>query len=179
MNMSTLLEGVLNAFSGLGRRVVSAAFSSDDLVCSLCTGEVVQVSLDQYKKEGRNSIGIGEISLSCNYAGVTKVIAAEDRIFVLSREFVPGLPHGDHYATGSLVLGSRTKLEVEASDSEESEKNDEGCHQEVGTVLSLQELCDNEIARQVSVKSVGGIIAIAKYLRRFELLAFCNDFVLR
>lgn len=151
-------------------------------MCSLCTGEVVHISLHLDKKGGRGSvsIGSGDVVVARNYAGVTNVVAVEDRVFVLSRELVPALPHAGHCTVEPFVHGSRSSVnEIETSDSEESRESDDDYTLEGGAMLSLQQLCENDLSRRISVKSVGGVVAAAQYLRRTELLSFCNEFVLR
>jgi hypothetical protein len=134
--------------------------------------------------------------VSGDYAGAVGVAAAEGMLFVLGSESVPALPHRHSAHTGAhrdAVLHAAdtdtdTDTDTDHSDADDAagEGEDEGegeaAASRVGAscaVLSLQEMCERQLAERISVRTVGGLVATARCLLRSELLGFCMDFVSR
>lgn len=137
-------------------------------------------------KGSPGTFAVGVVEQVPNLYGVSKIFAAEERLFMLSSVSIPPLPYGAQNIDSLAVTCARDLdlcSESEDSNDEEESNGLPGDAEVINftnmEVLSLQAMCEQILARSISIKTVGVLISVSKYLFRNELLNFCKDFVSR
>lgn len=179
------LYKTLNWNSGLGRCVIYGAFMSHAFVSCLCTGEVIYFPVEEFLKTSNSQILKSAAIVSSDYAGVFKIAAAHDRLFALSSISVPALPHGldcKHQSpdVDASNIGENTDARSVDSDasSDEEEAGDKSPSKPT-PILSLQHICERQLAQHITLRTVSGLLSMAQCLLLEDLYQFCVDFIER
>ena len=135
----------------MGRKVISSSFGRNCLISALNTGEVVFVPINSDQDNRMNAL-VSVPVISDSYAGAVKIDAIDDRLFITCAISVPRLPH----KMVQKKNDTSTTIKMVDESSECDDVDDETACADPGlltdTPLSLQEICDNILAANTSLK---------------------------